>query len=330
MDSIILMPSTGDSLNYVGSPQKGAGYSNFAGASHTVSISVTNFVGRVYIEASLETQPTDSDWFPIALKYDLPYLEYPQDPYHPTGAAQGDTGTTAYTFTGNYVWIRARMDRSYLNPIPVDPESVGEINVIWLKYGALGGIGNGGFGPTGPAGLNGPPGPPGPPGDTGPIGKQGPTGAASTALGPTGPTGPSLPGPTGAASNVTGPTGYTGSPGPTGATGANGLGLIFQFSISYNSQGAISGVSNLPAGWSATYTLNNVVITHNIGKFPSGFFIWGLQNVLTTSWAVRGPNNIMYASYDTSQPTQITLNNVTSTNAGTVADGQAIAFILFP
>ena len=231
MESVVLLPTTGNQINAVGKKQKGAGYSNFGGAVHTVSISVTNFIGRVYIEGSLETEPTESDWFNISLVNDLPYVEFPRIPSRPTGYVQGDTETLAYDFMGNYVWIRARLDRTYLNPPPVEAGTVGSIDQILLNFGALGG--GAGFnkaepgvtGPRGPAGFMGPTGTPGEAtftGATGPAGVQGPRGVT----GPTGDTG--YTGPQGIPGNATntgatGSTGVTGAQGETGATGEQGI-----------------------------------------------------------------------------------------------------------
>ena len=209
MDSLVLLPTTGSQINIVGHKQKGAGYSNFSGNSHTVTISCTNFVGRVYFEASLETDPQDHDWFPIVIKDNLIYVQFPLNPAHPTGLIQGDTGTVGYEFSGNYVWVRAKLDRTYLNPVPVDTSTVGSIDQILMNYGSFGsGCGTQftGSGVTGPRGMSGKP---------GPTGAQGPTGAT----GDTGATG--LTGATGA-TGVQGLTGPTGPTGPTGATGYTG------------------------------------------------------------------------------------------------------------
>lgn len=538
MDSVVLLPTTGSQINVVGEKQKGAGYSNWSGTSHTVSMSVTNFVGRIYLEASLASDPGPTDWFGITFNGTLTYAEFPLNPYRPTGQIQGDSVTTSFEFVGNYVWIRAKLDRTYLNPQPIDTSTVGSVDQVLMNYGALSGITSGGgtlgiLGPTGPrgpignqgvtgaagtasnTGATGAPGIPGATGAAGPAGPVGPTGVtgasglatntgATGAPGPTGATGATGPvytspligpitllddeptpilimqatwvvtglltkvlryeltrgtsfrsgtiqiatdgtpagtvlddatlnvgptgvtfgysvytnmgnlyltltyvtdatgtdaqftyfeaewvsgpegpagvtgptgvtgpvgigttGPTGVqgdtgvqglqgdtgATGLQGPTGATGLQGPTGAqgvpgiasatgatgpqgvsgpTGPRGLGEVKEFSISYGGGGAVSGVTNLPTGWSATFTSNSVTVTHNQGAFPSGFYIWGLSNVLTTTWSVRGPNSIMYVSYDTTQSTQFMLVNVTATNVGTVTNGQARAIIIFP
>ena len=419
MESVVLLPTTGNQINAVGKKQKGAGYSNFGGAVHTVSISVTNFVGRIYVEGSLETDPSEGDWFSINLANDLPYVEYPRIPSRPTGFVQGDTGSLAFDFMGNYVWIRARLDRTYLNPPPVDVSTVGSVDQILLNYGALGGgLGfnqnqPGMTGPRGPAGAMGPTGADGiasntgatgaagvqgPRGATGVTGSMGPTGAtgaqgiagidtntgATGAQGVTGPTG--YLGPTGVpgtatntgATGATGETGSTGALGPqvatgatgasitgatgdvgpqgptgsvgatgatgaqgstgvtgpsgasiTGATGPVGAGTSFEFTILHNGSGGVKNVVNLPPGWSATYTSSTVTVTHNFGRVPGGFYIWGQISPSSTVYTVRGPNSIMNMSYDTTLVNQFVLNNVTATNVGTVADGSARVVIVY-
>jgi hypothetical protein len=450
MDSVVLLPTTGSQINLTGEKQKGAGYSNWSGTSHTVSVTCTNFVGRIYLEASLATDPAETDWFGIPFNGTLTYVQYPLNPFRPTGSIQGDTGTSSFEFVGNYVWVRARLDRTYLNPQPIDTSTVGSVDEILLNFGALSGIASGGgtlgiqgptgprgpmglqgesgapgtatnTGATGPTGVQGAPGPTGiqgvpgiqgpagaagSTGATGATGQEGPTGPSGGPPGPPGPTGPSggPPGPTGesgatgatgatgaqgdlgptgaqgdlgptgstGATGVTGPIGEQGLQGPTGATGAQGIqgvtgptgtvgptgvqgppgtasatgatgpaggpgptgatgvGVVREFTITYTGSGAVSGVTNLPTGWSATSTSTSVIITHDEGNLPSGFIIWGLTNVSGTSWSVRSPNSIMYASYDTTQPNQFTLVNVTATNVGTVANGQARAVMIFP
>jgi hypothetical protein len=234
MYSLILLNTTVGYINIVGTPQKAAGYTNSVGNSHTVSISLQNFVGRIYIEGSLASNPGQHDWFAIQFNRQS-FLQYPIDRSLPSSHLTGDSGTYAYNFSGNFVWVRARIDRSYLVPVPADPYLVGCVQQIILNYGAIA---------TGERDLNrgpqwqtpgwqGPPGPPAGNGLTGPLGPTGypgPTGVTGPSGGPTGATGyTGAIGPTGATSIITGPTGYTGAIGPTGATstitGPTGLGF---------------------------------------------------------------------------------------------------------
>lgn len=455
MDSVVLLPTTGSQINLTGEKQKGAGYSNWSGTSHTVSVTCTNFVGRIYLEASLATDPAETDWFGIPFNGTLTYVQYPLNPFRPTGTIQGDTGSSSFEFVGNYVWVRARLDRTYLNPQPIDTSTVGSVDEILMNFGALSGIASGGgtlgiqgpTGPRGPMGLQGEPGipgtathtgatgatgvqgAPGPTGIQGVPGIQGPTGATGVTgatgllgptgpsggpIGPTGPTGPlggpsgptgsqgetgatgatGAPGATGAtgatgiqgvtgpqgatgemgatgatgvqgptgvqgipgtATNTgatgptgvngaqgepgiqgpTGPAGITGATGPAGVTGAtgttgpSGMGLMFEFMIMYNGLSQIDSVTNLPLGWSATFTANSVTVTHTVGHVPSGYFVWGQTTSPGTTYSVRGPNAVMNMTYNTSVSNQFVLNNITPTNVGTVANGSAKAVVFF-
>ena len=136
MYSVILLNTTVGFINCVGVPQKAAGYTNSIGNSHTVSIGLQNFVGRIYIEASLASNPGPNDWFAISFG-PYPYLQFPIDISLPTSHLTGDSGTYAYNFSGNYVWVRARVDRGYLVPVPADPYLVGCVSQIILNYGAV-------------------------------------------------------------------------------------------------------------------------------------------------------------------------------------------------
>lgn len=220
MYSIILLDTTSGQINVTGAKQKGAGYSNSIGNNHTVSISLDDFVGRIYIEASLAANPIDDDWFTVPLGKGTPYLQYPMDPAYPTSGHLGDSGTLAYSFSGNFIWLRARVDRTYLNPPPVNPDQVGSVIKIFLNYGAIAPASTTVIGGDG-GGSQGPPGPQGPEGPSGPTGPAG-TAANTGATGATGPAGAGDTGPTGSPSTVTGPTGSLGPTGPSGPTGTPG------------------------------------------------------------------------------------------------------------
>ena len=70
-------------------------YYGFADGLHTVGFKSNGFTGSFAIEATLATTPTANDWFRI--------------PLNGSNAQSFTTftGTTAYTFTGNYVYIKA-------------------------------------------------------------------------------------------------------------------------------------------------------------------------------------------------------------------------------
>jgi hypothetical protein len=104
-----------DQLSYSSDKVKADGYYGQTDGLHTVSVSVANFVGRIHIEGSLETDPAEGDWFPIYLTSGNSYREYPINSAAPTGS---NNITEAWTFRANILWIRARVDRSALSPVP--------------------------------------------------------------------------------------------------------------------------------------------------------------------------------------------------------------------
>jgi len=106
-DSIEILSHTA-SLSYTGDKAKGDGYYNTSDGLHTVAWYLTNFLGRIYMEGSLVTEPTDGDWFVIPIGSGTDYKEYTSQ----------TTVTEAFNFTNNAVWVRARVDRSALDPAP--------------------------------------------------------------------------------------------------------------------------------------------------------------------------------------------------------------------
>lgn len=209
MYSTQLLPTISNVDTYVGDKQKGAGWNSTLGNNHTVGISVQNFIGRIYVEVSLATDPQDTDWSPVYLRNGLAYIDFPLIPEAPTGNNGGDSGTWAWSFSGNYIWVRARLDRTYLNLAPQDLSGTGSIRQVLLNYGSIAPVGAGGTSYL-PGGLPGATGSTGRPGDVGPTG---PTGIS----GVTGPTGPSVTGPAGpqgATGQVEAPVGASPPPSP--------------------------------------------------------------------------------------------------------------------
>jgi hypothetical protein len=85
-----------DSTYTYGEKRKGAGYNRRSDGLHTVIYEVTDFIGGIKIQGTLEMYPAESDWVDIV----------------GTEIGLGDdstawTATNTRNFTGNFVWIRA-------------------------------------------------------------------------------------------------------------------------------------------------------------------------------------------------------------------------------
>ena len=120
-----ILNDTGQELNVIGNKFRANGYYYEDGGLHMVSVTLKDFKGRIYLQGTLEMDPkTDEDWFNIFL--DGQTTEYIQ-------FDQMTTGTLIYKFYGNFTFVRASVDRSYLVPTP-DPISVGRVRKVVVRW----------------------------------------------------------------------------------------------------------------------------------------------------------------------------------------------------
>lgn len=126
----VMMTHTSNTWELTGDPVKGDGWFGHSGGIHTISIMINNFIGAIAIEATLSINPQESDWFSVPLNTE------DQDEngllIYPLIGAQETTGNFAYTFSGNYVWLRARLVRNYISDVPLTNQDYGSINRILL------------------------------------------------------------------------------------------------------------------------------------------------------------------------------------------------------
>jgi len=116
------MANTGTEWNLIGVPTRADSFYGYTDGLHTVQIVYQNFVGGFGIQGTLALDPKPEDWFWIQLNPNgqsfYPYLTYPLNPLYPTGSNGGDTGSMAFTFIGNFVFLRTVMTRDYIQPGP--------------------------------------------------------------------------------------------------------------------------------------------------------------------------------------------------------------------
>jgi len=87
-----------DHVGFVSTKTKGDGYYSHPDGVHTVSYQVTptlNANATIKMQGTLATVPTEDDWFDIA---------------NTTFTADQITVTSSYNFTGNYVWVRSKIE----------------------------------------------------------------------------------------------------------------------------------------------------------------------------------------------------------------------------
>ena len=120
----VLMLGTENELDYTGDSVRGDGFYGFSDGIHTVQITVTDYIGRIYIQGTLASDPVEADWFNIKVNGNDDYVTYG------TGAGTGVTNTIAYTFQGNMVYLRAKVERSHLSLLIIE---VGTLSKILLN-----------------------------------------------------------------------------------------------------------------------------------------------------------------------------------------------------
>ena len=108
--SVVMM--TNVSADTTGDNIQADGYYGYADGLHTVAFYTTGYTGKIYIQGTLASTPVEADWFNVELVSGSAYLDLTTS-----------TATTGYSFTGNYVYLRAKaVDRT-----------AGTINKILLK-----------------------------------------------------------------------------------------------------------------------------------------------------------------------------------------------------
>jgi len=108
-------------MSYTGDKSRGDGFYGYSDGLHTVSFHVNDFTGRIWLQATLLDSPTEADWFNIALSTSTEYLQL-----------DSSSITQGATFTGNFVYIRAKVDRTYLVDQNYDTTNHGVVNKIVL------------------------------------------------------------------------------------------------------------------------------------------------------------------------------------------------------
>lgn len=133
-----MMSDTSNKVNVIGDKIRAASYFGRNNGLHTISVTYSNFVGEFKIQATLSLTPTENDWFDINLQSknaDIgTSIRFPLDPANPTGR-NGDSGIMAFTFLGQFTYLRAVLNRDYLGTItPLAIPALGQINKVLLAF----------------------------------------------------------------------------------------------------------------------------------------------------------------------------------------------------
>jgi hypothetical protein len=110
-DRLLETVSYTGSSTLTGNKFKGDGFYGMSDGLHTFEISLTGFIGKIKIQATLALDPNEQDWFDTDIGNGSQTMDT-------TGLIQSASKTTieytgaetsinAYNVTGNLVWVRA-------------------------------------------------------------------------------------------------------------------------------------------------------------------------------------------------------------------------------
>ena len=115
--SLEILGNSGSDMNKTGDKAKSDSYYGYTDGIHSVSIKYSAFLGTVKLQATLRLNPSDTDWGDIKL----------------ITKSTAHTGTEIHTFKGNYVYIRAVIDRSGVGDGSTYDSAYGAISQITLS-----------------------------------------------------------------------------------------------------------------------------------------------------------------------------------------------------
>ena len=126
------MSATGTDMNKYSDDIKGDSYYGYTDGYHTVQVTYSQFVGRMRVQASLMLEPTSDDWF------DIVPAETTGDKFNSLGYIQFNADepaskSEAYSFKGNYAWIRLYMDREHVADGETYDTSYGQVSRVVLS-----------------------------------------------------------------------------------------------------------------------------------------------------------------------------------------------------
>jgi hypothetical protein len=106
-------PGDSTTETVTGEKYRGDGYYGRSDGFHTVQVSITGFIGQIEMQGTLAIDPAEADWFTVELgtgtmsvdttgalaEQNITSIEY----------TANTTNVKSYNFTGNYVWVRAKI-----------------------------------------------------------------------------------------------------------------------------------------------------------------------------------------------------------------------------
>lgn len=133
--AITLMSATGSTMNQTSTAAKADSYYGYTDGLQTIQVIYAAYQGRVRIQATLDLEPEETDWFditPTVVAGASTFVTSGGETYVEFPNGSEITGTEAYTVQGNFAFLRVKMDRSQVGN-GTDYISYGQITQVVMS-----------------------------------------------------------------------------------------------------------------------------------------------------------------------------------------------------
>lgn len=109
--SVTIMSSTGAEMNQYSTEAQADSYFGYTDGLHTIQCTYEEFEGNVHIQGTLDLSPEAGDWFDINPQtvHGTAFITDTNGTFSPHA---NTSASEAYTFTGNFAYVRVYMNRT--------------------------------------------------------------------------------------------------------------------------------------------------------------------------------------------------------------------------
>jgi len=130
--SVTILSATGTEMNKYSIEVKGDSYYGYTDGFHTIQVTYNQYVGRLRLQATLSLEPGVDDWFDI-VPSDTLGTSFNEGGFVQFNANDPAQGSEAYSFSGNFTFIRVYMDREHVGDGATYDPSYGQISRVILS-----------------------------------------------------------------------------------------------------------------------------------------------------------------------------------------------------
>ncbi len=128
----VLLSGTGTEMSKFSTEVKGDSYYGYTDGLHTIQVTYSQFIGRLRLQCTLAVEPTENDWFDIQPD-NTNGRRFNENGYVQFNADNPANGSEAYTFQGNFAWVRVYMDRTHMGDSATYDDSYGQLSRVILS-----------------------------------------------------------------------------------------------------------------------------------------------------------------------------------------------------